>query len=380
MTTQPRVNLLAVAAPGLEGLLAAELQAMGVQPVKKIAGGVEFSGAMLFVWRANLWSRIASRIVVRVDQFHASTFHELERRARKVEWHRFTMPGKAARFRVTCRKSRLYHSDAIAERLMRAANSSANAMAATDTDDDDATDSSQLFIVRVADDTVTISADTSGDLLHRRGYRQAVAKAPLRETLAAAMLLGSGWDKSGTLIDPMCGSGTIAIEAAMLARGIPPGGKRSFAFESWPGHRADEWEAFAADARATAAIRAPGRILASDRDAGAVAATAANAERAGVLEDIELRESAVSGLELPAGGGWLVSNPPYGLRVGESRILRNLYARLGNIIRERGEGYLAGLLSADPVLESQLELELTEVFRTTNGGIPVRFIMGGRSD
>ncbi|MEO5588771.1 MAG: THUMP domain-containing protein [Gemmatimonadaceae bacterium] len=375
------MDVLAVAAPGLEDLLARELQAMGVQPVRKITGGVEFSGAMPFVWRANMWSRIASRVLVRMDEFHASSFHELERRAKRIDWHRYIAPGTAARFRVTCRKSRLYHSDAIAERLTKAAGATAGPVATTETDDDDdATDSSQLFIVRVADDTVTISADTSGDLLHRRGYRQAVGRAPLRETLAAAMLLGSGWNRSGTLIDPMCGSGTIAIEAAMMARGIPPGGQRSFAFESWPGHRADEWDAFVGQARSTTVGRAPGRIVASDRDAGAVAATAANAERAGVRDDIELSERAVSTIELPDGGGWLVSNPPYGLRVGESSVLRNLYARLGSIIRERGEGYLAGFLSADPALESQLKLALAEVFKTTNGGIPVRFILGGRPD
>ena len=221
----------------------------------------------------------------------------------------------------------------------------------------------------------SISADSSGELLHRRGYRQAVAKAPLRETLAAAMLVGSGWDRKSPLVDPMCGSGTIAIEGALMARNIAPGVRRKFAFEMWPDHDAKSWKAMIDEAVGGQLDRSPARIIASDRDAGAVTASIANATRAHVLEDIEIENRTISDVEFPPENGWIVSNPPYGLRVGESGPLRNLYASLGGIVRKRAPGYVLALLSADKSLESRLEMDLKEVFRTSNGGIPVRLVM-----
>jgi putative N6-adenine-specific DNA methylase len=374
-----RMKLFAMTAPGIEGILAAELVRLGVHPGASVAGGVAFSGDIPDLFRVNLWSRVANRVVVRLDEFHANSFHELERRAKKVEWARFLSPGTTARFRVTCRKSRLYHSDAVAERLAAAAERVAgtpSVMSSGHEDDDDSANSGQLFIVRIANDVCTISADSSGELLHRRGYRQAVAKAPLRETLAAAMLLGAEWDPARPLLDPMCGSGTIGVEAAMMARGMAPGIGRKFAFEDWPSHDAPAWARVLDDARGSVRSRAPGPILASDRDAGAVAAAVANASRAGVRDDIEVSERPLSAVEFPPAPGWIVSNPPYGMRVGESSPLRNLYAQLGNILRGRAKGYLLALLSADRALDAQMGLELREVFRTSNGGIPVRLVTG----
>ena len=362
-------------APGVETMLARELFGMGINPGDTVTGGVSFNGKIEHVMRANLWSRVANRVVIRVDEFHASTFHELERRAKKIEWSRFVSSGQTVRFRVTCRKSKLYHSDAVAERLGKAVAAAVGAKIESDSDDESESES-QLFIVRIVDDECTISVDSSGALLHRRGYRQAVAKAPLRETLAAAMLYGSEWDSTTPLVDPMCGSGTIAIEGAMMARKVAPGINRSFAFEHWPDHDAKAWQTIIDKAKSEALPKAPGPIIASDRDFGAVNAALQNAQRAGVEGDIEISERAISAVEFPAQPGWLVSNPPYGLRLGETAPLRNLYAQIGKIIRERAHGYRLALLSADETLEAQLHLELEEVFRTTNGGIPVRLLAG----
>jgi len=367
------MNFFAMTAPGLEGILAVELKRLGARIGTSLAGGVEFRGNREDLWRANLWSRVANRIAVRVDEFHASSFHELERRAKKVEWSRYTTPGSIVRFRVTCRKSKLYHSDAVAERLGNAV-TRIGAVVAGDADDDESESNAQLFIVRIANDVCTISADSSGELLHRRGYRQAVAKAPLRETLAAAMLIGSEWDRRSPLVDPMCGSGTIAIEGAMMARNMAPGARRKFAFEQWPDHDPAGWRRMVDEATAGELDRSPARILASDRDAGAVTAAIANATRAGALDDIEIENRAISDVEFPEEKGWMVSNPPYGLRIGESGPLRNLYTRIGRILRESATGYSLGLLSADKALDAQLNLPLREVFRTTNGGIPVRLV------
>ncbi len=382
-------SLFAITAPGLERITADELRALGVAAPVIEPGGVAFTGTLDDVYRANLWLRTASRVVIRIASFHASEFHELERRAKRVPWERYIGVPARARFRVTCRKSRLYHSDAVAERLAKIIEqkhglaggfSLAGADEGPSDDDVPGTDDAQLFIVRLVNDEVTISADSSGELLHRRGYRQAVLKAPLRETLAAAMLVGSRWRPAMPLVDPMCGSGTIAIEGAMIARAMAPGidhargRSRQFAFMQWAGFDDRAWSERVASAIAGSSATAASTIIASDRDAGAIVAARANAERAGVAGDIEFRQGAVSALELPASPGWIVSNPPYGVRVGETGALRNLYAQLGKVMRDRASGWTLALLAADRALERQVGVRFEDVFRVSNGGIPVRLV------
>jgi putative N6-adenine-specific DNA methylase len=364
------LECFAAAAPGLESLVAAELRAVGeLQSVavgETEPGGVSFRTDRAGVYAANLHLRIASRVLVRIGAFHASAFHELERHAARLPWREFVASGRPVAFRVTSRKSRLYHQDAIAQRLLAAAGGAT-------TSEGDAT---QEFIVRLFRDQCTVSADASGELLHRRGYRLATAKAPLRETLAAAMLVGAGWDGSGPLVDPMCGSGTIPIEAALLARRVPPGMARRFAFMRWPGFDESAWEQLVQQARERMLPRAPVPILGSDRDAGAVAASAANAERAGVAGDIEWRRAAISAMAPPSGRGWIITNPPYGVRVGERRELRDLYAQLGNVARRCCPGWEVAFLAAHPELERQTGLEPAVRFTTENGGIRVRLVQG----
>ena len=377
------LSMFAITAPGLESLAAAELRAIGATQVRAEEGGVGFTGGREMLYAANLWLRTASRVLVRVAAFHASEFHELERRARRVPWDQYAVPDRAIRFRVTCRKSRLYHSDAVAQRFAAAvaatlgdgAIAGTAASSGTDDQEDDGGDA-QLFIVRIAHDECTVSADSSGVLLHQRGYRQAVARAPLRETLAAAMLLAAKWNPAAPLVDPMCGSGTIGIEAALLARHLAPGRKRTFAFQRWPDADERAWTALLSRAEGGVVAGAIAPIVCADRDAGAVAATRANAERAGVADDIDVREGAISSIEARGESGWLVTNPPYGVRVGERDKLRSLYAQLGHVARRVFPGWTIALLAADRALASQLQLSLEPKMATSNGGIPVELLVG----
>ena len=386
MPTSALNELFAVTAPGLESIALGELKRLGLKGKAEV-GGVAFRGDSEAIYAANLWLRTASRVVVRVARFHASTFHELERRARQVPWAEFLGSGSSVRLRVTCRKSRLYHSDAVAERILAAIQRATSGGVAVegnsssaDADDeisDDAT-SAQLFIVRIVDDECEISADTSGELLHRRGYRQETGKAPLRETLAAAMLLASGWRSGEPLIDPLCGSGTIPIEAALLARGVAPGARRKFSFMNWPGFDVPLWSSVHAAAKSAAKTALPtSEILGADRDSGAVESAERNAERAGVGEDIRFNTSALSvtleQLEEAAGAGWVLTNPPYGVRVGETEQLRNLYATLGSKVKSVS-GWRLGILTSDTTLARQLGVPMRARFSTTNGGIPVAFL------
>lgn len=332
--------------------------------------------------RANLWLRTASRVLVRTGRFRATAFHELERQAKRIPWEAYLAPGGQAEFRVTARKSRLYHTEAIAERLKRAAGSpdrpgrgeAGRTRAPRDPRPDNAP--SQLFVVRVVRDEFEISADSSGDLLHVRGYRQAVAKAPLRETLAAALLLAADWRGDEPLLDPFCGSGTIPIEAALLARRIPPGLRRNFAFMRWPRHDAGTWGALIAEARAGMLSRAPAPILGSDRDAGAIEAARANAERADVGADLTLLRRAVSAIEPPGQPGLIATNPPYGVRLRGAGDARNVYAQLGKVLRHCCARWRVALYAPEAKLAAAMGLSLGETLRTSNGGIRVSAYLG----
>lgn len=378
-TSPNQLAAFAVTAPGLEPLCAQELRTLGIKP-RAEDGGVAWTGDLASIARANLWSRTASRVIVRVAEFRARAFYELELHAKRIPWERFVQDGAAVEFRVTCRKSKLYHSDAVAQRFAEALVKRVPKVRAgrADDDSDDETRSAeqQLFIVRFVHDVCTVSVDTSGALLHLRGYRQAVAKAPLRETLAAAILLGADWRGDVPLIDPMCGSGTIPIEAARIARRIAPGRDRSFAFARWPETDAAILRSLLDDARAGELAASPVAIFGSDRDEGAIRAARANAERAGVAADIEWSVQPISAVAARPGPGVLASNPPYGVRIGEADRLRNLYAQIGNVARARLDGWTLALLTADRQLERQLQVELHERFRTSNGGIPVHLVVG----
>ena len=401
----PRFEFFASTAPGLESIAAGELRTLGVRGRQEI-GGVAFSGDLDRLYAANLWLRTVSRVVVRLGRFHAGTFYELERRAKKLSWDEFLPANGRVRLRVTCRKSKLYHSDAVGERIMSAITSSTSRaieLSGEGNDDGDSDDAevaekaeenetqksrsrnesrgSQLFVVRILHDEVEVSADSSGELLHRRGYRQEIAKAPLRETLAAAMVLASGWKKHEPLVDPMCGSGTIPIEAALIARDVAPGLRRKFQFMTWPAFDAGVWSMILEEATGRVTNTTP-QIRGSDRDGGAVQASLRNAERAAVADAIEFSAASLSGSlasleDVEAGAGWVLTNPPYGIRMGESDDLRDLYARVGTALRIK-KGWRIGILTADAGLVRKTQLPLVPRFSTRNGGIPVGFLVSDK--
>jgi putative N6-adenine-specific DNA methylase len=403
--TAPTFRLMAPCPPGLEPLLLAELGELGIR-ASGLQGGAIWTGGWEDLMRANLHLRVASRVLVELGTFGARALGELERKGADLPWDR--VPRTApARFRVSASRSRLYHEGAIEERLRRVG----DLPPAPDRDRDPAREGGNdapeagepagpLLVVRVHRDRVTVRLDTSGEHLHRRGYRRHVGIAPLRETLAAALLLagpfppgtlprGSG-PESPAVVDPFCGAGTVAIEAALLARRIPPGlasaerNPRDFAFLGWPDCPAADWTA-AVDA-ARAGILPPGeappRIHGSDRDAGAVDAARTNAAAAGVAGDLHLAAASLSRAPLPslpdapgAASGWIVTNPPYGGRLGDRRRLRPLYASLGRSFLPGGtlaRGWSLLYLSGDPVLDAVTGLPLEERFATTNGGLHVR--------
>ena len=378
-------NLFAVCAPGLEPITRRELDQLGLAATSsppdvlgKETGGVECRGSLRDLYRANLHVRTASRVLVRLGAFYAAAFPELRRKARRLSWEGFLVTGQPVAFRVTCHRSRLYHQGAVAERIAGAIadrlGQSPPVQKLSESEDVDK-HTAQLIVVRVKDDHCTISVDSSGPLLHRRGYRLATAKAPLRETLAAGMLLVSGWDTVSPLLDPFCGSGTIPIEAALLAKKIPPGRDRRFAFMSWPNFDMEMWDALLRDTKDIRMSPFP-RLIASDRDAGAIRAAQANAERAGVADCIDFTCRSLSAIEPPPAPGWVVTNPPYGVRVSTQKDLRNLYAQIGKMLRAACPGWNMAILCNSMTLLRHTGLTFDEGITLTNGGLKVRLAMG----
>lgn len=368
-------SYFAVTAPGLEPFTFEELRGLHLFPATQEPGGILFKGDLAVLYRTNLHLRTASRILVRLGNFfYATTFPELQSRLARLPWERFLTPRQPVSIRVTCHKSKLYHSDAVARSASSALEQRLGASPHILRTGEDYEQPSQLIVVRLVEDKCTVSVDLSGTLLHKRGYRQAVAKAPLRETLAAALLMASGWDLASPLLDPFCGSGTIPIEAALMARGIPPGINRRFAFMDWPSYDERVWQETLSSWQKAASN--PPMILASDRDAGAIKMAQTNAERAGEAGTIEFKCQAISSITPPPEPGWIVTNPPYGLRLNEGKDLRNLYAQFGNVLRQKCPGWHLSVLCSDLVLLGQLQIKLDSSLSMVSGGVRVKMGKG----
>ncbi len=380
---ETELRFFVVTVPGLEAFTAREMRALalaGKRTGHSMIGGLEFAGSLRDLYCLNLHLRTASRVVVRLGEFYAAAFSELRKKASHLPWEYYLRPGQPVTLRVTCHQSKLYHSDAVAERVASAIGDRLGLPASNVAWDEETSGSPpQIVLVRLENNIVTVSVDASGALLHRRGYRLATAKAPLRETLAAAMLFASGWEAlaeaRAPLLDPFCGSGTIPIEAALLARRIAPGKARRFAFMDWPTFDAGLWAEVHATALAAEREDAP-PLLASDRDAGAIRAAQDNAERAGVAESISFACHAVSAIAPPPGPGWVVTNPPYGVRVSGDKDLRNLYAQVGNVLRLHCPAWQVALLCSSLQLLQQTRLPLDTSLSWVNGGLRVLLARG----
>ncbi len=361
MTEPAPFEIYLVATPGLEAPLCDEARAAGFD-AKVVEGGVAFMGLWPDVWRANLELRGATRVLARIGSFRAMHLAQLDKRARKVDWAGVLRSDVPVKVEASCKRSRIYHAGAASQRVAKAITEE---LGAPITDDADV-----RVMVRIEDDLVTISIDTTGESLHKRGFKEGVAKAPMRETMAAMFLAQCGFDGTQAVLDPMCGSGTFVIEAAEIALGLKPGRERSFAFEQLAGF----------DAKAWAAMRLPGplrtttaRFVGSDRDAGAIRMAGENAERAGVTDLVSFEQQSIETLEPPAGApGLIIINPPYGNRIGNKAPLLALYRTLGTVIRTRFPGWGVGIITTDKELAKATGLGLELVEPTVlHGGLRV---------
>ena len=368
MTPDRPFEIFLVAPPGLEEVLLAEVRGKGFKRPRAVPGGVVLLGGWPEVWRANLWIRGAGRVLARIDAFRVQHLAQLAGRARHVPWAGVLRPDVPFHVEASCSRSRIYHSGAAAERIIAAIQ---ERVGATHSPDAEVT-----VRARIENDFCTISLDCSGDLLHKRGHKLAVNAAPMRETMAALFLRQCGYDGNEPVLDPMCGSGTLVIEAAEMAARLNPGRSRNFAFEHLATFDADAWERM----RAVSPERIPPLWFhGSDRDAGAIAIARSNAERAGVAGFTHFQQAAISEIAPPEGPpGLVIVNPPYGARLGDGRSLVPLYQAMGQALLRRFAGWRVGLVAAEPLLARATGLPFLQTSAPVpHGGLRVTLFRTG---
>jgi putative N6-adenine-specific DNA methylase len=351
-----------VATPGLEAVLLAEVLALNFKDARQVAGGVTALGDWPEVWRANLQVRGAGRVLVRIGSFHVGHLAQLDKLSRKFPWFQFLLKEMPVRVEATCRKSRIYHAGAVVQRIETAIKEERGCMISEDAD--------ICIKARLENDLCTLSIDTSGGMLHKRGHKEAITKAPLRETIASLLLRAAGFTGDEAVLDPMCGSGTFVIEAAEIAAGLHPGRTRAFAFQQLKGFDASQWDIMQANVTKTPSHKFYG----SDRDAGAIASSFANANRAGVESFVEFKHASISDLQRPdCAPGLVIVNPPYGTRIGDKRPLFDLHAAFGGVMRERFKGWRVAMITTDPALAKATTLPFKKPSPPINhGGLSVK--------
>ena len=361
MTTSEPFEIFITAPPGLEPVLCAEVLERGFASAVAVPGGVTLQGGWPEVWRANLELRGATRVLARIGQFMAFHLAQLDKRARKFPWGDVLRADVPVRVEVTTKRSKIYHAVAASQRIETALREEFGVEISPE--------APVSVKVRIDDNKVTISVDTSGESLHKRGHKEAVGKAPMRETLAALFLRQCGYNGTEPVVDPMCGSGTFIIEAAEIAAGLMPGRTRDFAFQQLATFDADAWQAM----RIPKPVNTGLRFLGSDRDAGAIRMSSANAQRAGVADLTEFKMHAVSDVATPDGPpGLVIVNPPYGGRIGNKKLLYPLYAALGQTLMAKFSGWRVGLVTSEPPLAKATGLPfLPQGAPVPHGGLKV---------
>ncbi|PLX87074.1 MAG: class I SAM-dependent RNA methyltransferase [Desulfuromonas sp.] len=362
---QRQDDYFAITLPGLEEICAAELEQIGIASPRPVPGGVEFSGPLRTLYLANLWSRTATRVVVRVGDVAARDFPALYRKVVRLPWGRYLRPDDELDVRVSCQRSRLGHSGRVAETVSEAVG---HALGTTATGTGRA-----RVLVRMEDDRCYLSVDSSGELLHRRGYRHSPVAAPLRETLAAAILMTLGWRGESPLVDAMAGSGTFVIEAALIACRRPPGRNRRFAFMDWPGYRSGVWNLLLQDAdRQQRAV--PCVLQGSDIDDKAIVAAIDNAKRAGVADFVNFTAQPMQQLQPPADSGLILCNPPYGERIGTKSGLSELYRELGELYTGSFAQWQSAMLCPCSEIDRVADLNWHNRLVFSNGGVKVALL------
>ena len=370
---------VATAPVGAASVLAEELAQFGAEHIRERSHDVKFQGTLEVGYRACLWSRTATRVFLSLGSVDAGSSKSIYEAVKRMDWREHLAPGATLACDCSGGNESIRHTiygsqllkDAVCDNLRESTGERPNIRPEQP---------DVLLHLHVEGATALVSLDFSGESLHRRGYRSEGGRAPLKENVAAAVLLRSGWpqiaQQGGVLLDPMCGSGTFLTEGALIAADTAPALDRAyFGFLKWRGHDAELWSRLRAEALDRRAARSVRRcILGSDIDSEAVRMTIANGEQAGVAEWMHVEKRSLNDLPRPKGEGLVVANPPYGERIGAESGLPALYSELGTVLRERFQGWQAAILTGNPPLARNLGIYAKRSHRVFNGTIECRLL------
>jgi putative N6-adenine-specific DNA methylase len=365
----------AITAPGFEKQLADEIDAIGGRKIEKPNGGVEFDATNRVFYRANYEVRTSNRIYLRIDEFRSRDLPELYRKVRRYQWERLLGEENRVFIKAVARKSREMHTDRIAE-------SATHALREHFTEDlgrpapemvDEKDPQAQYVLVRLNENRCQLSLDASGAHLYKRGWRKSAVEAPIRESLAAAMLIRSGWNPKKPLVDPFCGSGTFLIEGAWMAARRPPGEMREFAFHRWKNFRQPLWDDVVEKASKRMRALKDVQLYGFDTNPDAIEAARHNAQTASVTDFTSFKQADIAEFTPPTEyAGMVIANPPYGERLEEGAATA-AYKTLIDRFAEHFERWRLALVLPSDITPSHPRLKFNEEARFKNGGIPVRF-------
>jgi len=371
---------IATAPVGAASVLAEELAQFGATDIRERSHDVKFQGTLEVGYRTCLWSRTATRVYLSLGSIDAGSSKSVYDAVKRIDWQLHIGPQATLACDCSGGNESIRHTiygaqllkDAVVDNLRDATGDRPNIRPERP---------DVLLHLHVEGPTALLSVDFSGESLHRRGYRTEGGRAPLKENVAAAVLLRAGWpgvcERGGLLLDPMCGSGTFLTEGALIAADAAPALEREyFGFNGWRGHDADLWRRLQTEARGRRAARTARRcILGSDADPDAVRMAIANAEHAGVAAWLHVEKRSLEDVVRPKGeAGLIVTNPPYGERIGEESSLPALYAGLGSTLRDRFKGWQAAILTGNPPLARNLGIYARRTHRFFNGTIECRLL------
>ncbi|HZE43644.1 MAG TPA: bifunctional 23S rRNA (guanine(2069)-N(7))-methyltransferase RlmK/23S rRNA (guanine(2445)-N(2))-methyltransferase RlmL [Steroidobacteraceae bacterium] len=371
---------IATAPVGAASVLAEELKQFGAEDIRERSHDVKFQGTLEVGYRTCLWSRTATRVLLSLGSIDASSSKNVYEAVKRIDWREHLVPGATLACDCSGGNESIRHTiygsqllkDAVCDNLRDATGERPNIKPERP---------DVLLHLHVEGPTALVSVDFSGESLHRRGYRSEGGRAPLKENVAAAVLLRAGWpavaEQRGVLLDPMCGSGTFLTEGALIAADAAPALDRDyFGFLGWRGHDAELWERLRTEARARRAARPARRcILGSDNDSEAVRMAIANGAHAGVADWLHIEKRSLGEVARPKGeAGLVVANPPYGERIGAESGLPALYSELGAVLRERFQGWQAAILTGNPPLARNLGIYAKRTHRVFNGTIECRLL------
>ena len=364
----------ATVARGLEELAADELRQLGAKSVKPGFCGVEFQGNRTLLYKVNLWARLPFRILQRLGQFQCRDADDLYKGIQKIGWSDYLTPDYSLAVTATGKNKKLNHSHFTALQVK-------NAVVDQQRDEFgsrsfvDAKNPDVRINVFINRDRCVVSLDSSGQSLHRRGYRPAVGAAPLKESLAAALIQMSDWTPEETFFDPLCGSGTLPLEASLQSLNLAPGLMREqFGFETWMDFDAELWQGLIADAedKEKSTVLAP--IQGSDRNFQVVEQAKTNARQCGVEQWVTFETRELADIEAPTDSGVIFCNPPYGERLGNDAELGEFYRLLGNVLKQRFKGWVAYVLSGNKKLSQTIGLRSSKRYSVYNGSLPCQLM------